>query len=341
MTIDAYNKRTKDLLQNVRLPVSNGYTSRIDNFGEIENKGIEFSLSANITETPDFSWNILTNLSFNRNKLLKLNSNLDYQIGPAVGFRNSNPIMFKVGEPLGIFWGAQTNGIYSTWEEAIESGIEGAAPGEIKYLNNSIDFDENGVQLDLQQINFDDYVQIGDPNPDYNFSFNNNFIYKNWDLSILFTGQKGGDVFWVDSWQLSGLQKTTNVLSSSYDTSWRAPFEVINGQVTYNPLYGNLVGATNPAAIINNGPRAIASDRQIFDGSFIRLKNINFGYTLSISNNRSLRIYASGQNLFLITDYPGYDPEIKTYTKNPQKRGVDFGTYPGTKTYLLGLKLTY
>lgn len=341
LTIDAYNKRTKDLLQNVRLPVSNGYTSRIDNFGKVENKGIEFSLSANITETPDFSWNILTNLSFNRNKLLKLNSNLDYQIGPAVGFRNSNPIMFKVGEPLGIFWGAQTNGIYSTWEEAIESGIEGAAPGEIKYLNNSIDFDENGVQLDLQQINFDDYVQIGDPNPDYNFSFNNNFIYKNWDLSILFTGQKGGDVFWVDSWQLSGLQKTTNVLSSSYDTSWRAPFEVINGQVTYNPLYGNLVGATNPAAIINNGPRAIASDRQIFDGSFIRLKNINFGYTLSISNNRSLRIYASGQNLFLITDYPGYDPEIKTYTKNPQKRGVDFGTYPGTKTYLLGLKLTY
>ena len=341
LTIDAYNKRTKDLLQNVRLPVSNGYTSRIDNFGEIENKGIEFSLSANITETPDFSWNILTNLSFNRNKLLKLNSNLDYQIGPAVGFRNSNPIMFKVGEPLGIFWGAETNGIYSTWEEAIESGIEGAAPGEIKYLNNSIDFDENGVQLDLQQINFDDYVQIGDPNPDYNFSFNNNFIYKNWDLSILFTGQKGGDVFWVDSWQLSGLQKTTNVLSSSYDTSWRAPFEVVNGQVTYNQLYGNLVGATNPAAIINNGPRAIASDRQIFDGSFIRLKNINFGYTLSISNNQSLRIYASGQNLFLITDYPGYDPEIKTYTKNPQKRGVDFGTYPGTKTYLLGLKLTY
>ena len=341
LTIDAYNKRTKDLLQNVRLPVSNGYTSRIDNFGEIENKGIEFSLSANITETPDFSWNILTNLSFNRNKLLKLNSNLDYQIGPAVGFRNSNPIMFKVGEPLGIFWGAQTNGIYSTWEEAIESGIEGAAPGEIKYLNNSIDFDENGVQLDLQQINFDDYVQIGDPNPDYNFSFNNNFIYKNWDLSILFTGQKGGDVFWVDSWQLSGLQKTTNVLSSSYDTSWRAPFEVVNGQVTYNQLYGNLVGATNPAAIINNGPRAIASDRQIFDGSFIRLKNINFGYTLSISNNQSLRIYASGQNLLLITDYPGYDPEIKTYTKNPQKRGVDFGTYPGTKTYLLGLKLTY
>ena len=341
LTIDAYNKRTKDLLQNVRLPVSNGYSSRVDNFGKVENKGIEFSLSANITETPDFSWSILTNLSFNRNKLIALNSNLDYQIGPSVGFMNTNPIMFKVGEPLGIFWGAQTDGIYSSWEEAIESGIAGAAPGEIKYLNNSIDLDENGVPLDLQQINFDDYVQIGDPNPDYNFSFSNNFIYKNWDLSILITGQKGGDVFWVDSWQLNGLQKTTNVLSSSYDTSWKAPLAVINGEVTYSQSYGNLVGATNPAAIVDNGPRAIASDRQIFDGSFIRLKNINLGYTVPISKNQSLRIYASGQNLFTITDYPGYDPEIRTYTKNPQKRGVDFGTYPGTKTYLLGLKLTY
>ena len=341
LTIDAYKKRTKDLLQNVRLPVSNGYTSRVDNFGEVENKGIEFSLNTNITDTPDFSWNISTNLSFNRNKLIALNSNLDYQIGPSVGFRNTNPIMFKVGEPLGIFWGAQTDGIYSSWEEAIESGIEGAAPGEIKYLNNSIDLDENGVPLDLQQINFDDYVQIGDPNPDYSFSFSNNFIFKNWDLSILLTGQKGGDVFWVDSWQLSGLQKTTNILSSSYDSSWRAPLAVINGKVTYSPSYGNLVGATNPAAIVDNGPRATASDRQIFDGSFIRFKNINLGYTLSISKNQSLRIYASGQNLFTITDYPGYDPEIRTYTKNPQKRGVDFGTYPGTKTYLLGLKLTY
>ena len=341
LTIDAYNKITKDLLQNVRLPVSNGYTSRIDNFGKVENKGIEFSLSTLITETSEFSWGFLANLSFNRNKLLALNSNLDYQIGPSVGFRNTNPILFKVGEPLGIFWGAQTDGIYSTWEEAIQSGIEGAAPGEIKYINNSLDLDESGIPLESQQINFDDYVQIGDPNPDYNFSFSNNFVFKNWDLSILFTGQKGGDLFWVDSWQLSGLQKTTNVLSNSYLSSWKAPLEVVNDQVIYNPSYGNLFGASNPAAIIDNGPRAIASDRQVFDGSFIRLKNINLGYTLSISNNRSLRLYASGQNLLTITDYPGYDPEIKTYSKNPQKRGVDFGTYPGTKTYLLGLKLTY
>ena len=341
LTIEAYHKLTKDLLQNVNLPVSNGYTSRVDNFGEVENKGIEFSLAANIIDKENFGWDLRANIGFNRNKLIELNSNLDFRLGPSVGFSQANPILFKVGQPLGIFWGAQTNGIYRDWEEAIASGIEGAAPGEIKYVNNSIDLDESGQPLALQEINFEDYVKIGDPNPAYTFAITNNFSYKNWDLNILFTGQKGGDLFWVDSWQLSGLQKTTNILTSSFNDSWRAPLSLVNGVVTYTPSEGNIDNSSHPAAILNNGPRSIVSDRQIFDGSFLRLKNINLGYTFNFSKKRSFRIYASGQNIVTWTDYPGYDPEVQTYTKNPQKRGVDFGTYPGTKTYLLGLKFMY
>lgn len=341
LTIDAYNKRTEDLLQNVQLPVSNGYTSRVDNFGSVENKGLEFGLNANLIDSSDFRWGILANLSFNRNKLLSLNSSLESQLGPSVGFSQANPILFKVGQPLGIFWGAQTDGIYADWDEANASGIEGAAPGEIKYINNAIDLDVDGNPSALQQINFNDYVKIGDPNPNYTFSIGNNFTYKNWDLSILFTGQKGGDLFWVDSWQLSGLQKTTNVLSSSYANSWKAPLTVADDVVTYDPSVGNLENAIHPGAIINNGPRALVSDRQIFDGSFFRLKNINLGYTFNLPKQRSFRVYATGQNIATWTDYPGYDPEVKTYTKNPQRRGVDFGTYPGTKTYSLGLKFIY
>ena len=341
LTIDAYHKLTNDLLQNVNLPVSNGYTSRVDNFGSVENKGIEFSLNTNLVQTKDFIWDIRANLSFNRNELKSLNSNLEYQLGPSVGFTQANPILFKVGQPLGIYWGAQTDGIYANWDEANASGIVGAAPGEIKYLNNSVQVDASGQPLASQQINFDDYVKIGDPNPDYTFSISNSFSYKKWDLSILLTGQKGGDLFWVDSWQLSGLQKTTNVLTSSFNSSWIAPLSVDNGQVTFNPAVGNTENASHPAAILDNGPRALVSDRQIFDGSFFRLKNINLGYTFNFPNQRSFRVYATGQNILMWTDYPGYDPEVKTYTKNPQKRGVDFGTYPGTKTYLLGLKFIY
>lgn len=341
LTLEAYHKSTKDLLQNVSLPVSNGYTSRVDNFGKVENKGIEFSLAANIIETANFDWSIRANAGVNRNKLLELNSNLDFQLGPSVGFSQANPILFKVGQPLGIFWGAQTNGIYRDWDEAIASGIEGAAPGEIKYINNSVDLDEFGEPLVSQQINFDDYVKIGNPNPDFTFSITNDFSYKKWDFNILFTGQKGGDLFWVDSWQLSGLQKTTNVLTSSFNDSWIAPLSVVNGQVIFDSTTGNIDNASHPAAILDNGPRSLVSDRQIFDGSFFRLKNINIGYTFNLSKNRSFRLYASGQNIAIWTKYPGYDPEVQTYTKNPQKRGVDFGTYPGTRTYLVGLKVMY
>jgi outer membrane receptor protein involved in Fe transport len=341
LTVDTYHKLTKDLLQNVSLPVSNGYTSRVDNFGEVKNKGIEFSLVGNIFSKNSFNWDVRANLSFNRNKLMALNSNLDFQLGPAVGFSQANPILFKVGQPLGIFYGAQTDGVYRDWDEAIASGIEGAAPGEIKYINNHIDVDEYGQPLAIQQINFEDYVKIGDPNPDYTFAITNNFSYKNWDLSILFTGQKGGDLFWVDSFQLSGLQKETNILSSSYNESWRAPLSVVNGVVIFDPSAGNIDNVSNPGAMIEVGPRALVSDRQIFDGSFIRLKNINLGYTINLPKVRSFRIFATGQNLLTWTDYPGYDPEVKTYNRSSQKRGVDFGTYPGTKTYSLGFKFQY
>ena len=340
-TVDMYHKVTSDLLQYVQLPPSNGYVSRVDNFGEVENKGIEFNVNSVLVENDDFDWDINANIGLNRNNLNKLNSNLDFQLGPSIGFSQAYPILFMVDQPLGIYWGAQTDGIYADWEEAINSGIAGAAPGEVKYVNNFVDLDDSGQPLALQEINFDDYVKIGDPNPDFTYSISNNFRYKKWDANILFTGQKGGDLFWVDSWQLSGLQKTTNVLTSSFENSWIAPIVYEDGNYVYNPQVGGLNNANHPAALIDTGSRAIPSDRNIFDGSFIRLKNINIGYNFDFSQGRNMRVYISGQNLFVWTDYPGYDPEVRTYTKNPQKRGVDFGTYPGTKSVLFGLKFNY
>jgi len=341
LTLDAYHKLTYDLLQNVNLPPSNGYSSRVDNFGEIENKGFEISLQADLIKNNNFSWNLYSNFSLNRNKLISLNSNLDYQLGPSIGFTEARPIMFMVGQPLGIFWGAETNGIFENWEQANSSGITNAAPGEINYVNYSVTYDEFGNPSENQLIDFDDYVKIGDPNPDFTYSFGSEFNYKNWDLSILFTGQEGGDLFWVDSWQLSGLFRTRNQLSDSFENSWKAPLSYSNGSVIYDPTVGNTVGATHPGAIIENGNRNTPSDRQVFDGSFVRLKNINLGYNFNFKTGKSLRLYVSGQNLLTWTKYPGYDPEVKTYTKNPQRRGVDFGTYPGTKSYIFGLKFNY
>ena len=343
MTVDTYYKLTSDLLQNVILPASNGFVRILDNFGEVENYGLEIGLLANIINTDEFQWNFGTNFTLNRNNLKSLNSNLDFQLGPNVGFAQENPILFQVGSPLGIFWGAQTDGVYETWEEANATGLSTAAPGEIRYVNNSVDLDENGNPLPEQVINFDDYVQIGDPNPDFNVAISNNFKYKNWDLSTLITAQKGGDLFWVDSWPITGLTNSRNVLESAFNDSWQAPLNVdANGQVIFDPALGNTSGVGNPAAMVeSNGPRVIASDRNVYDGSFIRLKNINLGYTFSFKKNMSLRIYATAQNLITITDYPGFDPEVSTFNKDPQRRGIDFGGYPGVQTYSFGVNFNY
>jgi TonB-linked SusC/RagA family outer membrane protein len=344
LTVDAYYKKTHDLLQYVNLPASNGYESRVDNFGKVENKGLEFSLGVDLIRKSDFSWNVLGILSINKNKLIELNSNLKYQLGPSVGYNNTFPSMFMEGKPLGVFWGAETEGIYANWQEAIDSGIAGAAPGEIKYVNNYVNTDQDGNPSMLQQINFDDYVQIGDPNPDFTASLSNTVTFKNWDLSVLFTGQKGGDILWVDSWALAAFQRGANGLASAYNSAWIAPLTVdkASGQISYDEAAGRLSNVNNPAPSITSGDRFSVSDRQIFDGSFIRLKNVNLGYTYNIKGTgKSFRLYASAQNLFTWTDYPGFDPEVQSYNKDPQRRGIDFGSYPGTKSYVFGLKFNY
>jgi TonB-dependent starch-binding outer membrane protein SusC len=344
VTADAYLKTTKDLLQQVNLPPSDGYATRIDNFGIVENKGIELTLNYEVVNKADFQWNAMANISVNRNKLVELNSSLDFQLGPVVGFARTYPIIFMEGRPLGIFWGAQTNGVYRDWAEAIASGISGAAPGEIRYVNRSVDLDQNGNPLASQQINFDDFVQIGDPNPDFTAAFSNNFTYKKWDLNFLFTGQKGGDIFWVDSWQLTGMNSTRNVLRQAFEQSWRAPF-VLSGEdgnaLSYDPAAGNMENALHPAPALNTGQRVIPSDRQVYDGSFIRLKNINLGYTVFFKGGQSLRLYVSGRNLWTLSSFPGYDPDVQTYNKDPQRRGIDFGAYPGIRSYISGLKLNF
>lgn len=344
-TADVYYKKTYDLLQKVNLPASNGFISKIANFGEVENKGLEASLSYDLVKNKKMRWNVTGTFSMNRNLLVSLNNNIDYQLGPTVGPDKVSPSMFMEGKPLGIFWGAETDGIYKDWEEANASGIVRAYPGEIKYVNNHVEYDADGNPLEEQQINFDDYVQIGDPNPDFVFSLNSSLNYKNWNFSFLITGQKGGDILWVESWNLMNMGKPTNVLESAYATAWRAPidYNYETGEVTYNPSSGNIANAENPAPMTVPGQRAIISDRQIFDGSYIRLKNINLGYTFNFrkKSKTSLKLYGSANNLFTLTNYPGYDPEVTTYSQNPQKRGIDFGSYPGVKTYVMGIKFNY
>ncbi|MBB6462622.1 SusC/RagA family TonB-linked outer membrane protein [Flammeovirga kamogawensis] len=343
VTVDAYYKLTHDLLQNVNLPVSNGYISKVDNFGEVENKGVELTVGYDVISKKDFKWNLTGTFGVNRNKLVSLNNNIEYQLGPKVGPDKVYPSMFMEGKPLGIFWGAETNGIYSDWAQVEQDKMPSAYPGEIRYVNHDAVYDDAGNLADNQQINFDDYVQIGDPNPDFNYSLNSSMNYKNWDFSFLITGQQGGDILWVESWSLDNMGKQFNARTEAFNNAWKAPISIdAEGNPSYTPSIGNTTNAGYPAPVRVSGQRAIASDRQVYDGSYIKLKSMNIGYTLPIQGKkRSIRFYAAGNNLFTITDYPGFDPEVQTYNQNPQRRGIDFGSYPGTRSYIFGLKFNY
>lgn len=306
LTADYYIKNTTDLLNRVSLPSSLGYLYTIRNVGEIQNKGFELALDANIL-TGNFNWDVSTNISFNRNEVIKLYGREDI-LGSAiyVGIVNDNINILREGKPLGVFYGY------------VEEG-----------------YDENGkiVYKDLVDdgsINQDDKTIIGDPNPDFIYGFNSNMSFKNFDLNIFIQGSQGNDIF-----NLSSVGQTTdygfglNMLREVLYDHWTPE--------TPNAKYPKISRSTNVRV----------SDRFVEDGSYLRLRNIQLAYNLPVSNLnigwlRNAQVYVSGQNLITLTKYSWFDPEINSYGGSSSiLQGIDHYSYPTTKTLTLGLKLGF
>lgn len=306
LTADYYNKKTKDLLNSVQIPSSTGYTNSIRNVGSIRNQGVEFSVDGVVLQG-DFNWILSANIAINRNKVLKLNN------GEAIRGTTRNLTVLndfvnilKEGEPLGIFYGYKENG-----------------------------YDENGkiVFQDLDGepgLSFADKQKIGDPNPDFIGGLNSTMRYKGFELNLFFYGSFGNDVFnmskaSVNMDYLVGLNKTKDIL---YD-SW-------------TPTNTN---AKNPRLSINNPINV--SDRFVEDGSFLKLKNIQLGYhipwdKLGIKWINSGQVYVSGQNLLTFTKYSWYDPEVNSFGGGASiDQGIDYLTYPTSKSVTVGVKLEF
>jgi len=298
---DYYNKKTEDLLFVKNLPLSSGYTSVTGNFASIRNKGIEIAADARIL-TGTLKWNVNANISFNRNQLLSLEGSLQEYV--------QNPYsVLRVGQPLGIFKTYVFNGIYQTGETILPGS--GSRIGGVKVA----DLNKDG------QITGNDQRLTGDANPSYIFGFSSNLSYKNFDLSLFLSGVQGNQIF-----NLS-----------------RYTFE--NGLGGRNAVEGmaNRWSATNPSneyASGFQGGRIPVSDRFVEDGSFVRMKNITLGYKFpKIKGFSSLRLYVSGNNLFTITKYSGYDPEVNSFGGSNVLVGVDNLVYPVARTFLAGLQI--
>ncbi len=304
MTFDIYKKDTKDLLYDKTLPQSSGYGAITTNLGGIENKGIEISANARILDGP-LKWNVTANFTANRNKITDIDG------GTTTERYITNYTALQVGKPLGIFKTFIFDGIYQTGETIIP-GADGRIGG-----HKVLDVVADGT------ITAADKVITGNPNPDFICGFSSNLSYLNFDLALFVSGSYGNDIYNVS----------------------RATFEVPLGQ--RNLLQGMVNRWTpdnpnNEYASPLQGSRLPITNRFVEDGSYLRLKNITLGYRLPrIKGIYSARIYVSANNLFTVTEYNGYDPEVNTYAGSNTAIGIDNLVYPGARSFLGGIQITF
>jgi TonB-linked SusC/RagA family outer membrane protein len=302
--VDVYSKKTRDLLYIKTLPLSSGYGSITGNFASLENKGVELAANARILEGA-LRWDVSANATINRNKVLDLDGGTTKE-----RFVTTYSIL-SVGQPLGLFKTYVFDGINQTGE-TILPGYDGRLGGhKVKDLNG------DGV------ISAADQTVTGNPNPKFIFGFSTNLAYKNFDLSGFFSGTQGNDIF----------------------NQARFAFETPLGQRNLYAGTANRWSPTNPSqeyASAALGNRLPVSSRFVEDGSYLRCKNITLGYTLpKVKGIQRIRVYASGNNLFTITNYTGFDPEVNTYAGSNTVIGVDNLVYPPARSFLGGLQVTF
>lgn len=319
VSADYYIKTTSDLLFNVNVPLSTGYSSSLQNIGKVENRGFEFSLKSVNLPSSAFQWSTDLNFAFNRNEVLALDGRPAFLTGEGAGHLNVfNPIELKVGEPLGNFYGRKVEGIFQNEGEIANSAQKTAKPGDFRYA----DLNGDGI------INDNDRTVIGNGYPTFFGGINNTFSYKGIDLTVFFQGSFGNEILNYGRFDLFNLNGNNNQSK-----------EVLNRWTPGNP------SQSIPRATTAGGQR-ILSDFHVEDGSYVRLKNITLGYNLPSTilkriHTRSAKVYVSAQNYLTFTKYSGYDPEVSVYGTSSINQGMDYGGYPAAKTLLIGLNLKF
>ncbi|MFD1602388.1 SusC/RagA family TonB-linked outer membrane protein [Flavobacterium artemisiae] len=320
---DVYYKKTNDLLISVPVPLSSGYATVLQNIGGVENKGFEVGLTTENVKTKNFAWNSNIVFSLNKNKVTEIGNGVDqfFPVVPNGSLLQQQPVIVKVGLPLGTFWGYRTNGIFQTQEEVNTqpkiNSLANTKVGDRRYVDTNGD----GVITALDKGN------LGTSQPKFVGSFSNTVSYGDFDLNFSFQGSYGAKIFNALNQQLEISTLGTNAASTLNDR--------------WTP--------TNPSNEIpraTSSPLGIVSERYVEDASFLRLKLITLGYTLpkSVSKKlgtKSVKVYISAENLITWTKYTGYDPEVSSYEQNNLYPGIDFGSYPNSKTFISGLNVTF
>lgn len=315
VNFDYYIKRTKDWLVTAPVLATAGASAPLINGGDVENKGVEFLVGYK-DKLGKLNYNVSANLAYNKNEVTRIAN------AEGIIYGDDNYYRAEVGHPIGYFWGYTTLGLFQNEEEIKSYTKDGkmiqpdAMPGDVKFLDRNND----GV------IDDNDRAEIGKANPDLTFGFNFSADYKHFDFSLAMNGVAGNDI----------------VLTRSNDRmkyNWRTDvFERWHGEGTSNRF---------PRVVANdkNGNWTKFSDLSLYNGAYMRISNVTLGYDFSsmlknVIKFNQLRLYVSAQNLFTFTSYPGMDPEVG-YAVSSWASGIDIGTYPHARTFLMGLNVKF
>ncbi len=334
LTLDWYNKKTKDLLVAVPVDPTTGFSTQMKNAGTVENKGIEVSLSWNDKIGKDFQYNVGWNMAYNHNEVTEVKSNQKYNNGGKDLLAQNTGYMarFEEGHPIGYFWGYKTEGVMQNEADVqayLDKNCKGNAanskqgtsikPGDLKF----VDVNGDGV------VNDDDKTELGDPHPDVTMGITLGASYKGFDLSVTGFGAFGQQV-------ARSFRKFTDGEFENFTTE---VYDYWHGEGTSNkyPLLAHMNAGPNWQTI---------SDIYIENASYFRLQNLTVGYDFTkiwkSSPFQQLRLYFAAQNLFTITGYKGMDPENGTAIGSDSwVTGVDVGNYPQPRTYMVGVNVKF
>jgi len=304
ISADVYYKKTKDLLMDVSVATQMGVASQLRNVGNVDNKGFELSISSkNLTGA--LKWDTDLNFSMNRNKVKNLGGD-DVLLFSGSIYERGDVSIVREGEPIGSFYGL------------IAKGVD-PQTGMMTYEDQNSD----GAYTDA------DRFIIGDAQPDFIFGLNNTFSFKNLSLGFLFQGVQGNDIFNASRIEIEGMENWKNQ-SADVLRRWKNPGDITD----------------IPKALADNKENSLLSTRFLEDGSFIRLKSVTLSYTLKSAwlqsmNVSHVQLYFTGQNLWTITDYSGYDPELNYGGTSNTALGIDFGTFPQPRTFIFGVNIDF
>jgi TonB-dependent starch-binding outer membrane protein SusC len=334
-TFDYYIKTTNDLLLSRQLPTSTGFSSIIDNVGSVENKGVELTLGGDPL-VGKIKWNTSFNISGNRSKVLDLGglTSLPFRTTPGAGYGfstndNTALLYLKPGRPFGEMTGWITEGTWSS-AEADKAAAFGQLPGDIKYKDTNND----------GRINRLDLTVIGQALPMFMFGWNNRISYKSFDLMFLIQGVQGNDLFNVNRIRLERSGDSEGTSTAMLDR-WTP-----ENQDTDVPAF--TPQSVRRAAALTSTISGIDTrvSRWVENASYIRMRNITLAYTIPQSvisriGLKKLRTYFTGSNVFTITKYSGYDPEVSSFNSADARLGLDFGSYPTARSFIFGIDLTF